>query len=90
MITPMLNAYRPSTRLRSLEHIDFKLAVLVSDACMAWRHGIFTTTFSVSPIPIIAVSGRRHPRNYSDPTYTAVQCRHFVRFRWLIATSETV
>jgi len=41
----------------------------LTDACMVWRHGIFQTTSSASPIPIAAVSDRRHP------TYTAVPYR---------------
>ena len=36
---------------------------------------ISSTTFSVLPIPIVAVSGRRHPCSYGDPTYTAFHCR---------------
>ena len=34
-----------------------------TDACTAWRHGIFPTTSSASPIPTAVVSGRRHPRS---------------------------
>ena len=58
-VTPML---RDLHWLRSLERIDFTLAVLVyTDACMVWRHGIFPTTSSLSLIPTAAVSGRRRP-----------------------------
>ena len=32
-----------------------------TDACMVWRHGIFPTTSSTSPIPTAAVFGHRHP-----------------------------
>jgi len=37
--------------------------LLSIDVCMAWRHGICPMTFSVSPTPIVAVYGRRHPRS---------------------------
>ena len=58
-VTPML---RDLHWLRSRECIDFKLAVLVyTDVRTAWRHGVCPTTSRVSPTPIVAVSGRRHP-----------------------------
>jgi len=34
-----------------------------TDASVVWRHGIFLTTSSASPIPTATVSGRRHPRS---------------------------
>ena len=57
-VTPMLQDLH---WLRSPECIDFKLAVLVY-RCL---NGLAPrpTTFSVSPTPIVAVSGRRHPRS---------------------------
>jgi len=57
-VTPML---RDLHWLRSPERIDFKLAVLITNACMVWCHGIFLTTSSMSPIPTAALSCRRHP-----------------------------
>ena len=60
-VTPMLQDLH---WLRSPERIDFKLAVLVY-RCLhgLWRHGIFPTTSSASPIPTTAVFSRRHPHS---------------------------
>ena len=47
-----------------------------TDVCTGWRHSICPSTSSVLPIPIVAVSGRRHPLRLaaSDTTYTAFHC----------------
>ena len=60
-----------------------------TDVCMVWRHGIFPTTSSASPIPITAISGRRHPRSYWSHIH-GCPLSAIMHFWWLKATSGTV
>ena len=85
-VTPML---RDLHWLRSSERIHFKLGVLISDACMVWRHGIFPTTSSASPIPTVAVSGRRI-LTAGDPTNMAAHCwRSCVTGGWKLPLEQS-
>jgi len=38
--------------------------IMLAFGITTWRHSIFPTTSSASPIPTAAVSGRRHPHSW--------------------------
>jgi len=57
-----------------------------TDACMVWRHGIFPTTTSVSPILSAAVPGR-HPHSWWSDEHSSPLLA-IVCFRWLEAALE--
>jgi len=59
-VTPMLRDLR---WLRSLSALILSWPCLSTDVSTAWRNSICPTTSSVLPTPIVAISGRRHPRS---------------------------
>jgi len=63
--------------------------VILYIACMVWRHGIFPTTSSTSPIPTAVVSGRHHPRCWWSDVHGCPRLA-IMRFRWLDAAPGTV